>query len=79
MFETTTICSGLQRYVSTIYGGQNSKFGFVANFSADNEVGIDENISVGYKGEIIFAHNQFRLFVPGRTDLLSAIYILCRP
>lgn len=27
------------------------RFGFVAVFSVENEVGIDENISVGYKCE----------------------------
>ena len=41
--------------------------------------GIDENISVGYKGEIIFAHNQFQLFWPDCTGLLSAICIPFRP
>ena len=38
---------------STTYGGQESRFGFVADFSAENEVGIDENISVGYKGKFM--------------------------
>ena len=39
----------LYRGTSTTYGGQKSKFGFVAVFGAKNEVGIDENISVSYK------------------------------
>ena len=40
------------RGVSTTYGGRESKFGFVSVFGAKNEVGIDKNISVGYKGGI---------------------------
>ena len=35
----------------TTYGGQESKFGFVAVFSAGNEVGISKRFPVGYKGE----------------------------
>lgn len=42
----------LHRGVLTTYGGRKSKFGFVAVFGAKNEVGIDENISVGYKCEL---------------------------
>ena len=36
----------------TTYGGQNKSFGFVAVFRTRNEVGIDENISVGCKGKL---------------------------
>ena len=39
-----------QSNISTTYGGQDSRFGFAAVFSATNEVGIDIHISVGYKG-----------------------------
>ena len=35
----------------TTYGGQESEFGFVAVFSAGNEVGISKRFPVGYKGE----------------------------
>ena len=38
----------LHRGVLTTYGGRKSKFGFATVFGAKNEVGIDENISVGY-------------------------------
>jgi hypothetical protein len=31
------------------YLGRDVRFGFVAVFRVENEVGIDENISVGYK------------------------------
>ena len=37
--------------VSTICGGQDSRFRFAAVFGAGNEVGIGQNISVGYKGK----------------------------
>ena len=36
---------------TTAYGGKKVRFGFTAVFSTTNEVGIDENISVGYKCE----------------------------
>ena len=36
---------------STTYGGQFCDFGFVAVFRSGNDAGIDENISVGYKGK----------------------------
>ena len=39
------------RRVSTTYGGRESRFGFAAVFKGENKVGIDKNISVGYKGE----------------------------
>lgn len=42
-----------QGCASTTYGGQDSGFSFVAVFRATNEVGIDENISVGYKADFI--------------------------
>ena len=45
----------LHRGISTTYGGRESRFSFVAVFGAGNEVGINENISVGYKGESIDA------------------------
>lgn len=42
----------LHRGIPTTYGGQKTIFGFVAVFGVKNEVGIDENISVGYKCEL---------------------------
>lgn len=42
----------LHRGAPTTYGGRKTIFGFVAVFGAKNEVGIDENISVGYKCEL---------------------------
>ena len=39
--------------ISTTYGGRESGFSFAAVFSVTNEVGIDKNISVGYKGKCI--------------------------
>lgn len=45
--KNTTIYCGLHAYNTTIYGGANLKFGFVAVFRAENEDGIDENFSVG--------------------------------
>ena len=35
----------------TTYGGRESKFGFVAVFRTENELGIVENISVDCKGD----------------------------
>lgn len=49
--KNTTICCGSVRAETAAYGGRFSRFSFVAVFSAVNEVGIDKNISVGYKGE----------------------------
>ena len=48
--RNTNICSGFQSAETTAYVGWFLKFGFVAVFRSENEVGIDENISVGYKG-----------------------------
>ena len=42
----------LHRGIPTTYGGRKTIFGFVAVFGVKNEVGIDENISVGYKCEL---------------------------
>ena len=39
----------LHRSIPTTYGGRKTIFGFVAVFGAKNEVGVDEQISVGYK------------------------------
>lgn len=39
----------LHRGIPTTYGGRKTIFGFVAVFGVKNEVGIDENISVGGK------------------------------
>ena len=36
---------------STIYGGQESRFGFAAVFRTENKEGSISAISVGYKGE----------------------------
>ena len=44
---------------TTIYGGRNSRFGFVAVFRAENEVGNDENISIGYKGEMGYSTKPY--------------------
>lgn len=41
-----------RRGISTTYGGQKSKFGFVAVLRVMNEEGIDVHIPVGYKCEI---------------------------
>lgn len=49
--KNTTICCGFVEIETAAYGGWFSRFGFVAVFRAGNEVGIDENISVGYKAE----------------------------
>ena len=50
----TTICCGSACTETAVYGGWFSRFGFVAVFSDGNDVGIDENISVGYKGNLEF-------------------------
>ena len=42
----------LYQDVSTTFSGQKSRFGVVAVFKVDNEVGIDGCVSVGYKCEI---------------------------
>ena len=42
----------LYQDVSTTFIGQKSRFGVVAVFKVDNEVGIDGCVSVGYKCEI---------------------------
>ena len=39
--------------IFTTYGGRESGFSFAAVFSVTNEVGIDKDISVGYKGKCI--------------------------
>jgi len=49
MVKNTTICCGFQSVETAAYGGRFLDFGFVAVFSIENEVGIDENSSVGYK------------------------------
>ena len=49
--KNTTICSGFVGVETAAYGGLFSKSGFAAVFSGENEVGIDKNISVSYKGE----------------------------
>ena len=41
---------------STTYGGQDYKIGFAADFIEENEVDIDKNISVGYKGKLQMIH-----------------------
>ena len=46
---------------TTICCGWFSKFGFAAVFRAENEVGIDENISVGHKcqsAEFLMEHEN---------------------
>ena len=48
--RNTNICCGFKIAETSTYGGWFLKFGFVAVFSGENEVGIDKNISVGYKG-----------------------------
>ena len=50
--KNTTICCGFAKQETAAYGGCFSGFGFAAVFSVENEVGIDANISVGYKSEI---------------------------
>lgn len=42
-----TISSGFAERETAAYGACEMGFGFVAVFTAPNEVGIDENISVG--------------------------------
>ena len=48
------------------------RFAFVAVFGAGNEVGIDENFSVGYKGEISFCIYIYPL--ENRLQLPPATY-----
>lgn len=43
----TTICSGSAEQKTAAYGGRKTEFGFVAVFTAENDVGIDENFPVG--------------------------------
>ena len=43
----------------TTYGGRESKFGFVAVFRTENELGIVENISVDCKGDSTDGYNLF--------------------
>ncbi|MBQ5656118.1 MAG: hypothetical protein IIV14_01625, partial [Bacteroidaceae bacterium] len=43
----------------TTYGGRESKFGFVAVFRTENELGIVENISVDCKGDSTYGYNLF--------------------
>ena len=42
------------------------RFGFVAVFSVENEVGIDENIPIGYKGESKILDNAALCYVGWR-------------
>ena len=49
--KNTTICCGFVEAKTAAYGDRFSIFGFVAVSSAGNEVSIDENIPVGYKGK----------------------------
>ena len=49
----TTISSGFAECGTAAYGGRKVEFGFVAVFTAKKEVRIDENTSVGQKGEWI--------------------------
>lgn len=51
--KNTTICCGFIKTETAAYGGRFSCFSFVAVFSTGNEVGIDENVSVGYKGKFV--------------------------
>ena len=59
--KNTTICCDFIRVETAAYGGWFSKFGFAAVFRAENEVGIDENISVGHKcqsAEFLMEHEN---------------------
>lgn len=44
----------LYRDASTTYGGQKSKFGFLAVFRHENDVGIEDRIPVGYEAKFRF-------------------------
>ena len=55
--QKTTIYCGSAHAETATYGGWFLSFGFVAVFRAENEVGIDKNFSVGYKGE----YSKFKL------------------
>lgn len=67
--KSTTICCGFIATETAVYGGCFSRFGFAAVFRGGNEVGIDENISIGYKGEFRFSYV---------AKLNSRDYILCK-
>ena len=47
--KDTTIYCVFVVIETAAYGGWFSRFGFAAVFKVENKVGIDENISVGYK------------------------------